>query len=190
MMQPTLVLLAAVDAEGGKGGGGASLLLPHTDELIWGTISFLILLGLLLKVAFPAAKKALDQREEKIRTDLEKAEEARKDSERLLDEYRGRIAKAREEAGNIIDEARKTAEGLRKEILARADAQANEIVARARLEAENERRQAMADVYREAGKVAVELAEKIIGESVDPEVQRRLVERYISDVESMAPSRE
>jgi F-type H+-transporting ATPase subunit b len=190
MMYPSLALIAAAAAEGGEGGGGASLLLPHTDELIWGTISFLILLGLLMKVAFPAAKKALQQREEKIRTDLERAEEARSESEKLLDDYRERIAKAREEAATIVDEARKTAEGLRREIIAKAEEQANEIVARARLEAENERRQAIADVYREAGKVAIDLAERIIGETIDPDVQRRLVDQYIRDVESMASSTE
>lgn len=188
-MTPGVALIAAA-AEGAEGGGGVSLLLPHTDELIWGAISFFILLGLLSKVAFPAAKKALQQREEKIRSDLERSEEARRESEKLLDDYRERIARAREEAAGIIDEARKTAEGLRKEIVAKAEAQANEIVTRARLEAENERRQAMADVYREAGKVAVDLSEKIIGESIDPEVQRRLVEQYIRDVESLASSAE
>ncbi|MER3521585.1 MAG: ATP synthase F0 subunit B [Acidimicrobiia bacterium] len=165
-------------------------MLPHTEELIWGTISFLVLLGVLLKIAFPAAKKALQQREDKIRTDLEKAEEARQAADSLLDEYRSRIAKAREEANTILEEARKTAEGLRKEILAKAEAQANEIVQRARVEAENERRQAMADVYREAGKVAVELAEKIVGEVIDSDLQRRLVEQYIRDVEALASSTE
>ncbi len=189
-MNLAVAFIAAAAAEGGEGGGGASLLLPHPEELIWGTISFLILLAVLMKVAFPAAKKALQQREEKIRADLDKAEQARAESERLLEEYRERLAKAKEEAANIIDEARKTAEGLRKEIIAKAEARANEIVSGARLEAESERRQAMADVYREAGKVAVELAEKIIGESINPEVQRRLVDQYIKDVESLASSTE
>ncbi len=188
MGRPVL-LLAAAAAEGGEG-GGVNLLLPHAEELVWGTISFLALLGLLLKVAFPAAKKALQEREDRIRTDLEKAEKARQDAEKLLEDYRERIAKAKQEAATIVEEARRTAEGLRKEIVAKAEVQASEIVARARADAENERRQAMADVYREAGKVAVELAEKIIGESIDPEVQRRLVDQYIRDVESMAPSGE
>lgn len=183
----SVVVIAAAAAEA-EGGGGASLLLPHTAELVWGTISFLVLLGILMKFAFPAAKKALAEREERIRTDLEKAEEARQAAERLLEDYRSRIQKAKEEAAQIVDEARKTGEALRKEIVERAEAQAAEIVARARQEAENEKRQAMVEVYRAAGGVAVELAEKMIRASIDPDLQRRIVDDYIRQVEEMASS--
>src|SRR5262249_43386291 len=48
-----------------------SPILPATNELIWGSISFVVLFGLLYKFAWPGLKKGLDQRTERIRTDLE-----------------------------------------------------------------------------------------------------------------------
>src|SRR5450759_4434110 len=57
-----------------------SLFTPAAPELIWGAIAFVIVAFALMKFAFPAMKKGLKAREEKIRGDLEAAERAREEA--------------------------------------------------------------------------------------------------------------
>lgn len=178
----------AVEHAGEAAKGGSSLILPEVSELIWGAVTFLVLLGLLWWKAFPAISKALAARSDKIQGDLEGAEKARSEADEMLDEYRAKLADARDEANKILEEARKTAESLRRDLLAKAEEEAGLIVDRAKDEVEAEKRQAIGDLYREAGKVSIELAEKVVGRSLDRESQMALVDQYISDLESMSRS--
>ena len=52
-------------------------ILPETNEIIWGGLAFLVLLGLMWKFGLPPVSKMLKAREDKIRGDLEQAEQAR-----------------------------------------------------------------------------------------------------------------
>lgn len=190
-MQSILPLLAAAAETAGEGAheaakSGSSLIIPEVQEMIWGTITFLILLGLLWWKAFPAIKKALDERSNKIEGDIEGAEAARTEAEDLLADYRKQLADAKDEGNKIIEEARKTAEGLRRELVSKAEDEARGIVDRAKDEVEAEKRQAIGDLYREAGKVSIELAEKVVGRSLDRESQTVLIDQYISELESMS----
>src|SRR5207249_8720504 len=72
-----------------------SPILPATNELIWGAISFVILFYLLAKFAYPGLKKGMDERAEKIRTGLDDAERAKSDAQRILDEYQRQLADAK-----------------------------------------------------------------------------------------------
>ena len=90
-----------------------SPILPATNELIWGAISFVVLLRPAAKFACPGIKKGMEARTERIRADLEAAETAKAEAERVLDEYRAQLADAKAEAGRIIEEARQQADALR-----------------------------------------------------------------------------
>ena len=80
------------------GGGEATrVVFPALDELIWGAIAFTILFVLLSRVAFPAMRKGLEAREQAIRGELERAEQARLEAEQRREEYEGRLASARED---------------------------------------------------------------------------------------------
>lgn len=188
-MSQLIPLLASAAAEGGEATkGGSSLIMPEVAELIWGGVAFLVLLGLLWWKAFPAISKALNDRSEKIQGDLEGAESARTEADKILADYRMQLAEAKEEGNKIVEEARKTAESLRRDLLAKAEEEAGLIVDRAKDEVEAEKRQAIGDLYREAGKVSIELAEKVVGRSLDREAQMALVDQYITDLEAMSSS--
>lgn len=188
-MQRTFMLIFAAGGGGEEAAkGGAALVIPHIEELIWGTLAFLIFLAIVGKLLWPKIQEALEGREQKIRDDLEGAENARAEADKVLEEYRGKLAEARDEANKILEEARKTAESLRREILAKAEEEAALIVDRAKDEVEAEKRQAIGDLYREAGKVSIELAEKVVGHSLDREAQMTLVDQYIADLEAMSRS--
>lgn len=163
-------------------------LLPTPNEIIWGVISFGVVFVLLAKVGFPAMKKGLAAREDRIRNDLESAEAAKQEADSVLDEYRRQLADARGEAGRIIEEARQAADAMRREIQARAEEDAAEIRARAQSEIDQTVARARADLQREVANFAVTLAERVVERNLDREAQRALIDRYIEEVGGMRPN--
>src|SRR3954447_7970311 len=83
-----------------------SIVVPAAPELLWGSIAFLIVLGVLVKFAFPALKKTMQERQDKIREDLEGAETARLEAEQEREDYRQKIQASRQEAVGILESAR------------------------------------------------------------------------------------
>ena len=81
-------------------------ILPDGKEIIWTVIAFAIAFTILAKYAFPAMKKGLQAREDKIRGDLERAEQARTEAEATLEQYQRQLADARSEATRIVEDAR------------------------------------------------------------------------------------
>src|SRR3989440_8755398 len=159
---------------------------PATNEIIWGSISFVVILAVLWKFLLPAVQKGLKNREERIRSSLEHAEEAKSEADKLLDEYREKLAEARTEAGTIIEEARRTAESMRRDLMAKADQEAEEQRVRMRDQIDQERAAAVDAVRREAAQFSVELAERIVKQSIDRDAQARLIEEYIRGLEAMS----
>src|SRR5207248_103429 len=62
-------------------------IVPSANELIWGAISFVALFYLLARFAYPAVRKSMDARTERIRESLDDAEKAKTDAQGILDEY-------------------------------------------------------------------------------------------------------
>lgn len=175
----------------GADSGGIHQILPAANELIWGAVSFLVLFWLLAKFAFPAMNKALQDRSDKIRGDLEGAEQDRAQAAEALREYRAQLAAAREEAAGIVEEAKRRAEQVAADLRARAEENANRIVESAQREIQGERERAVAEIRREVGALAVDLAGRVIGDSLDRDRQLQLVDRYIDEIgdgEAAAPS--
>jgi len=160
-------------------------IIPELGELIPGALAFLIVFLVLQRFAFPALRKGLRERQEKIQGDLEAAEKTRRDAEEERERYEQQLQDARGEANRIIDEARKTAEQMRKDILAKAEDEAHQMLQRAQEEAHAERDRAAQALRRELAEASVDLAARVVGESLDRESQLRLVDRYIDDVAGM-----
>jgi F-type H+-transporting ATPase subunit b len=156
--------------------------LPATSELIWGAISFLLLLFVVIKLVWPSIDEAYRNRAENIEGKLETAEKQRSEAERLLEEYRERLAAAEEETQRIIEEARGAAERLRREIRGKAEGEASRELERARQAIRGERDQAMRDLRREVGTLAVDLAARVVDNSLDRERQLRLIDQYIQEL--------
>jgi F-type H+-transporting ATPase subunit b len=157
-------------------------ILPETVELIVGGIVFLIVFAVIAKFAFPQLNKMLTTRTEKIQGDLEKADETRRTAEQELAEYRQQLAGAREEANRIIEEARKTADGLRRDLQAKAEEEAQATVARAQEEIRAERDRVFQELRAQVGQIAVDLAGRVVGRSLDAKTHERLIDEYIDDV--------
>ena len=155
---------------------------PELDEIIWGGLAFLILFAFMWWKGFPAVKRAMDARSEKIRADLDAADTARADAMRTKSEYEAQLAEAKSAAAAIIDEARGQADQLRQDLQARAEADIAEQRARAAADIESSRRQAIDDLRTEVAAIAVGAAERVVGASLDADVHRSLIDGYIDDV--------
>jgi F-type H+-transporting ATPase subunit b len=159
-------------------------LLPEPAELIWGGLSFLVVAFVLGKFAWPALKKGMAAREEKIRDDLEATESARTDAETVKAEYEAKLADARLEAGRIIEEARQAADEVRRELLAQAESDAAEVRRRAQEDIDLMTERAMRDLRGNVATLSVELAEKVVEHNLDADTQRELIDSYIDRVGS------
>jgi F-type H+-transporting ATPase subunit b len=157
---------------------------PHLSELILGAIAFGILFFFMWKWAVPRLNQALETRRQKIQGDLEKAEQSKKEAEKLLEDYRTQLSGAREEANRVIDEARKTAEKLRRDMEAKAEKEYQAIVGRAQQEIRAERDRVFEELKAQVGELSVAIAGKVVGRSLDKDkdLHAKLVDDYIKEL--------
>ena len=159
-----------------------SPILPATDELVWGSISFIILVILMRKFAYPAIKKGMEARTERIRSDLDAAESAKTEAVGVLDGYKAQLADAKAESARIIEEARQAADALKKDQEARLQTELAEARARAAADIEAAKAQATADLRGELASLAVGAASAVVNKNLDPAAQTQLIEDYINQV--------
>jgi len=176
--------ILATAAEEGVKVEASNPIVPHSEEILWGTVSFFIVFALLAWKAWPAIKKALADREAKIRADLESAEGAKTQAETELAQYQQQLAEARKESGKIIEEARLAADQVRKDLIARAEADAADIRSRAQDDIRLATERALADLQGRVAELSIELAEKVVERNLDRDTQIALIESYINQVGS------
>lgn len=184
-MHLLIALSVLATEEGEEAASGTSLVLPHPSELVAGIVGFLIVFFFVWKWALPAINRTLEARQQAITGQLTEAEESKREAESLLGDYRAQLAEAKAEGNRIIEEARLAGEQLKADIVARAEEEAAQTLAKAREEAQNEKSRALAEARREVGEISVGLAEKIVGGSLDDKLQKDLIERYLTELETL-----
>ncbi|MGD2102429.1 MAG: F0F1 ATP synthase subunit B [Acidimicrobiia bacterium] len=180
-----LTAMAVLAAEEGEGGSSTDLVLPETSELIAGIIAFAIVFFFVWRWAMPTIRETLERRRQAITGQIEEAEKAKAEAESLLADYRAQLAEAKAEGNRVVEEARQSADQLRADILAKAEQEAEGIRAKARDEASSEVSRALADAKAQVGDISVELAGKIVGESLDADAHQALIDRYLADLEQL-----
>jgi F-type H+-transporting ATPase subunit b len=161
-----------------------SPILPAGNELVWGVISFTVLVILLGKFAYPPIKQMMEDRTQRIRDNLDEAEKTKNDAQSILDDYQRQLADAKNESSRIIEEARQTAEQMRKDLMARAEAEAVELRQRNQTEINAARDRLLADIQTQVRGLAIDLAEKVVEKNLDRDTQLALIESYINQVGS------
>lgn len=160
-------------------------IIPLTSELLVSLVSFGVLFVLMWKFALPPITKMLDERADKIRESLEKAEETRVEAERLLDEYKAQLAEARLESNRVIEQGRKVAESIKDDIVAKANEEREAILVRAREEIQGEKRAALAELQAAVADLSVAVAGRIIGTTLSAADHAALIEKYVAEVGSL-----
>lgn len=156
----------------------------NTGLSVWLLIVFALLVLLLGKYAWGPILKAVDAREERIRAAIDGAQDTRAEAQSLLAEQREQLAEARRQAGDIIQEGRAAGEAVRAEIEEKARAEARALVERAKAEIARERDAALEQLRRESVEVALAAASRLVSERLDEDSDRRVVERYLSEIGS------
>lgn len=168
-------------------GGAQNPLLPSTPELIIGTVAFLVVFGVLGKILLPRIQRTLAERTDRIEGGLRRAEQAQAEAQRVLRQYRAQLADVRHEAARLREEAREQGARMIAEMREQGRAEMNRLsdAARTRIAAEHE--SARTALRAEMGTLAVELAGRILGESLADEARRsRAVDRFLDELETQS----
>ena len=180
------ILFLAAEEEG----GGNFLVSPNVGLMIWTLLAFGITLFLLNKLAFPRIAEALDRRRMAIEESIDHAEQAKREADELLEEYRARLREAREQAEDITVRARKAADSLAEEAKAEASRQREELMERTRRDIEAETRRAIDEIRKEVADLTVIATEKVTRKSLTPDDHRRLIEEALGEVDFSALAKE
>jgi ATP synthase F0 subunit b len=147
---------------------------------LFSAIAALIVFGLVftflaLKV-WPKILSGLDEREGKIRKEIESAEDARRQANEALEEYQKNLAEAKAEAAAMIEKTRAEQAALAAELKAKAEAELTEIRVRATADIEAAKRGALSEIYAEMANLATGVAGKILAREINPDDHRQLVD--------------
>ena len=164
---------------------GINAILPQMEEFIPMLVAFIILWFVLAKFGWPLFEGMLNKREETIKNSLEKAEEARQESERLLNEYREQLEGVKTQAQQILNNAKLSGDALEKEISERAQAEADAMIEKARLAIENEKKAAINELQSSMADTSIAVASRLIGEDFSDDEHRKLIERYVKEAGSL-----
>jgi F-type H+-transporting ATPase subunit b len=156
----------------------------ETNEIIWGSIFFVVVAAMLAKFALPAMKKGMAARSDRIRGEISRAEEAKAEAEGRRAEFERLLGDADAESARILAEARAQAETLRRELVARAERDASDLRTRASEDTRVAADRARADLEAQIASLSVDLAQRVVERSLDPQTQRALVDRYIAQLSS------
>ena len=166
-------------------------LVPHPVEIIVGTIAFILLFLVLRKTAFPQFEKVYAERTDKIEGGLKRAEEAQQEAADLKRQYEEQLAGLRAEAARIRDDASAEVQQIKAELRAQAEEEAARIRQRGEEQLAAAREQAVRQLRGEVGGLSVQLAERLIGESLADDARRSAtVDAFLAELDAMAEGRE
>lgn len=167
--------------------GGAAASNPMSFEpaaLIAGLVVFGVFAYILHSKVWPKILKGLQDRETKLRTEIESAEQARRQAADALKQYEKSLAEARSEAQAMLEKTKGEQQRLAAELKAKADADLAQMRERAMRDIEAAKREAVNEIYAKASSLAADLAAKILKRSINADDHRRLIEDSLGELES------
>lgn len=150
--------------------------------LIAQILNFLVLVFVLAKFAYKPVVKIMDERKNKIASDLEAAEKAKTDAEAVKAEYDAKLAEAKQEAQAIIDAARKTAQAAHDKIMADTKAEQDQVVATAKEAIAMEKKKAMDDIRVQVINLSMIAASKIVEQKLGSEEDKQMAGKIVDSI--------
>lgn len=174
------LLLPALAFAGEEHGGGP--LEINIGLQVWVILTFVVMMGLLAKLAFKPIGEALERRGSTIKTQLDEAEKSRAEAKKLMEDYQKQLAEARAEAGKIIEESRQLGEKVRKDVVDKAAAEASAIVSRSQEEIVRQKEKGIQEMKDTIASLSVQIAGRVIEKEVNEATHKQLVENLIKDL--------
>ena len=183
------LLWLVLQEHGGEAAAEPNVFQLTSNVMFWTLIIFGVLLVVLLKFAFPPILGYANAREKRIQDALDEAKRQREETERLLEQQRQELNKARVDAQQIITEGKQAAEKVRQDVLARARTEHEELLNRAKEDIEAERAKAVESMRRDAVDLALAAAAKLLEQKLDGDSDRKLVTDFLNRVQKSERAR-
>lgn len=162
-------------------------LLPVLPEIGIGLLCFGIIFFVFYKKLLPSINAALEKRHDEIVGGMERAEQAQDEAQQTLEEYREQLKDARHEAARLRQEAQEQGATLIAEMRAEGQRQREEIIATGHAQIEADQKQASLALRQDVGKLATDLASRVVGESLEDHArQSRVIDRFLDELEAKA----
>ena len=160
-----------------------SVIKPDFGLIFWTVIIFLVLYAVLAKLAWKPIQKALTKRDNDIQDSIDEAKRVKAEMAQLKDDNQRLLAEAREESTRIVADAEAFAKKRREEAVTEAKEAAQKVSENAQREIANMRDSAMADLKKEVGAMAIEIAEKVIRKDLQNDAtQKALVNELVNNL--------
>ncbi len=170
------------DPAGAEAHEQPGLLSVDYGSAVWTIVLFLLLLTILGKFVWPQVLKGLQDRENKIRQDLEHAEAAAKQAQATLSQYQAKVAQANEEVRRIIEQGREDAQKIAAQLRQQAQAEIDQTRQRAQSDIRAAKEQALSEIYERAAELATAAAGRILQRQMNAEDHRRLVQESLAQL--------
>ncbi|GAB3312862.1 F0F1 ATP synthase subunit B [Geodermatophilus aquaeductus] len=165
----------------------ANPLLPPLGEIIIGFIAFAIVMVVFFRFIAPRFEQVFRARREAIEGGIERAEAMQAEAKAALEQYRAQLAEARTEAAQIRDQARAEGQQILEELRTQAQEESARIVARGEEQLAANRQSVINELRGQIGALAVDLAGRVVGESLEDESRRRgTVDRFLDQLDGMS----
>lgn len=151
--------------------------------------TFLLGLAILWVVAFRRIGGVLEERRSRIEQGLRDADAARQERERAANERLEVLAAARQEANDVLGRAQKQADESRERDMAETRAELERLRERAAADIVAEKQRALTEVREQVAELALLAAGRVVGETMNSQRERRLVEDFLQQVESTGDGR-
>lgn len=163
--------------------GEFTVLRPDLGLIVWTTVFFGIFWLLVGKNAFKPISDALKKREQDIKDALYEAQKARAEISNLKSEHQALMAKASEERTEILKQAKEARDKMIADAREKAKEEASRIISNAMTTIENEKMAALIDIKNRSGKLALEIAEKILRKEMQNDSeQQRFAKKLVDEI--------
>ena len=167
------------------GGGENNLFAGDIGNAVWTLLIFLAVVFVLGKFAWGPLLEGLQKREQFIRDSLEEARTENEKAKALAQEYEQKVLEAKAEATAVVEEGRRDAEAVKRQIEEQAKDEAEKMIARAQREIAIAQQTAVKEIYVTSAHLATDLAGRIIGREVNEDDHQRLIAESIARIEGM-----
>ena len=152
----------------------------------WGTTivtlaTFVILIILLKKFAWGPLKEVMDKRERDINKDIDDAEQAKLNAQKLEEENKQTLKETQDEVQRILEDAKVQARKQHEEIIHEANVRANGMIETAQSEINSQKERAIADINNQVSELSVLIASKVLRKEISEQDQKELVEKYLKE---------
>jgi F-type H+-transporting ATPase subunit b len=176
------VLLALILLQEGHEAAGGGPFSINPGLIIWTLVVFGILLAGAWRLGYPALLKMVEERERRIQKQLEDAERANAEAQRLLAEHKKQIAAAHNEAQDILAKAKLVSQKERETLLAKAREEYDALLNRARKDIQAETEKAIVALRQEAVELSIAAASRVIEANLDTDANRKLVTEFLESL--------